>query len=274
MQMTQGNIRLLQPADLQSAIELSRIAGWNQTIDDWQAVLRLDPQGCFCVELDDRIVATTTLLCYGSRLAWIGMVLTLPDYRRRGFAQQLVKAALERAAAQNIESIKLDATADGQPLYEKLGFKTEQIIERWFRSAQQDRAPDKIAPSSSHYSPALDLEAFGGDRASVLRELAARNPPITIDGAYSFFRKGARANYLGPCVAQNQQAARVVIEQCLRASPESNWYWDLLSTNKNALELATEFGFVPQRRLQRMVLGNSIKKNDQLVYAIAGFELG
>src|SRR5258707_4862314 len=99
MQMTRGNLRILQAADLRSAIELSRIAGWNQTMDDWQTVLRLDPQGCFCIELDDRIVATTTLLCYGSRLAGIGMVLTLREYRRRGFALRLVKAALERAAA-------------------------------------------------------------------------------------------------------------------------------------------------------------------------------
>ncbi len=274
MQMTQGNLRLLQAADLQNSIELSRIAGWNQTIDDWQAVLRLDPQSCFCIDLDDRIVATTTLLCYGSRLAWIGMVLTLPEYRRRGFAQRLVKAALERAAVLQIESIKLDATADGQPLYEKLGFKTEQVIERWFRAARQDCTPGKITPSSGHYSLELDLEAFGADRVSLLQELASRNPPIAVDGGYCFFRKGVRANYLGPCVAQNQQAARLVIEQCLQASPESNWYWDLLSTKKDALELATEFGFVPQRRLQRMVLGNSIKKNDELVYAIAGFELG
>ncbi len=274
MQMTRGNLRILQAADLRSAIELSRIAGWNQTMDDWQTVLRLDPQGCFCIELDDRIVATTTLLCYGSRLAWIGMVLTLPEYRRRGFALRLVKAALERAAALKIESVKLDATAEGQPLYEKLGFKTEQVIERWFRVAQQDRTPDRITPSSSQYSLELDLEAFGADRASLLRELASRNPPIAVDGGYCFFRKGTRASYLGPCVAQSQQAARVVIEQCLRASPESNLYWDLLSTNGNASQLATEFGFVPQRRLQRMVLGNSLRKNDELVYAIAGFELG
>jgi hypothetical protein len=35
-----------------------------------------------------------------------------------------------------------------------------------------------------------------------------------------------------------------------------------------------ELGFAPQRRLERMVLGNSLSTNDEMVYAIAGFELG
>jgi ribosomal protein S18 acetylase RimI-like enzyme len=272
--MNRGNLRLLCTDDLANAIELPRLAGWNQTIEDWQTLLRLDPQACFCIELDGRIVATTTLFCYGRRLAWIGMVLTRPEYRRMGFAQRLVQAALERTADLKIESIKLDATPEGQPLYEKLGFQTEQIVERWFRAGLQDRAPEKPGPSPDPYPLQLDLEAFGADRAALLRQLALRNPPITAADAYCFARNGSRARYLGPCVARVQKAARLVIEQCLRASPESDWFWDLLIANKNALELATEFGFVPRRRLERMVLGTTIEKNDELVYAIAGFELG
>src|SRR5216683_2576505 len=193
MQMTQGKLRLFHANDLTSAIELSRLAGWNQTIDDWQTLLRLDPEGCFCIEVDDRMVATTTLLCYGSRLAWIGMVLTRPDYRRMGFAQRLVQAALERAAALKIETVKLDATPVGRPLYEKLAFKTEQIVERWYHDGLQDRLPDQTIPSSAQYSLELDREAFGADRAILLRELELRNPPISAAGAYCFSRIGTRA---------------------------------------------------------------------------------
>jgi ribosomal protein S18 acetylase RimI-like enzyme len=272
--MTQGKLRLLQTADLASAIELSQVAGWNQTIEDWRAVLRLDPEGCFAIEVDDRIAATTTLLCYGTRLAWIGMVLTRPEYRRMGFARRLVETAVERAATLKIESVKLDATPEGQPLYEKLGFKTEQTVERWFHNGRQTYPLAKPESPSTQYSLETDFEAFGADRALLLRQLAMRNPPKATSGAYCFYRGGTRASYLGPCVAQEVKAAGLVIEQCLRNSPESGWYWDLLSSNKNALEMAKEIGFVPQRRLERMALGSSFKKNDEMVYAIAGFELG
>jgi GNAT superfamily N-acetyltransferase len=259
-------------------MELSRLAGWNQTQDDWEMMLQLDPLGCFAIEADERIAATTTLLCYGSRLAWIGMVLTRPEYRQRGFARRLMESALKRAEDLKIESIKLDATPQGQPLYEKLGFRTEQIVERWFHDGKR---PDvRIEPSTSppqyspQYSLEMDLEAFGANRSTLLQNLASRNSPHAITEAYCFSRGGTRARYLGPCVAQTQKAARLVIEPTLRDPSESGWFWDLLSANKNAIQVAEEFGFAPQRRLERMVLGNSILTDDEMVYAIGGFELG
>jgi ribosomal protein S18 acetylase RimI-like enzyme len=270
----QGNVRLLRANDLIGAMELSRLAGWNQTQDDWKMMLRLDPLSCFAIEADDRIAATTTLLCYGNRLAWIGMVLTRPEYRRRGFAKQLMETALQRAANLKIESIKLDATAQGQPLYEKLGFKTEQIVERWFRAGAEPNPGIEPLTPSSQYSLDVDLAAFGANRSTLLQDLATRNLPRSATEAYCFSRPGTRAQYLGPCVAKTQKNARLVIEHTLRDSLESEWFWDVLIANKSAIQLAAEFGFAPQRRLERMVLGNTVPRKDEMVYAIAGFELG
>lgn len=277
--MPAGNLRELLPGDLPDALELSRLAGWNQTRDDWELLLRLDPQSCFGIEVENHIVATTTLLCYGQQLAWVGMVLTKPDYRRMGFARKLMQAALERSATLKIASVKLDATADGQPLYEKLGFNTEQIVERWFRDSHHShkndtRSPDATVAPQAAVSKEMDREAFGADRSDVLNDLAKRNPPFATPAAFSFSRAGSRSRYLGPCVAADEQTARPVIEQTLRASPESSWYWDILATNEKAVALAQDFNFVRQRRLERMVLGGRLTTNDQLVYAIAGFELG
>jgi GNAT superfamily N-acetyltransferase len=271
---THGILRLLKTDDLPGAMELPRSAGWNQTRHDWEMLLRLEPQGCFAIEVDDQIAATATLLCYGTRLAWIGMVLTRPEYQRRGFAQRLMEHALARAAELKIDSIKLDATPQGQPLYEKLGFKTEDIVERWFRDGGSARKQRQPLPSPCPYSLQTDLAAFGADRSLLLEELALRNPPNTLPEAYCFSRSGTRARYLGPCVASEQKAAGLVIEQTLREPSESGWFWDLLGANENAVQLAKEFGFAPQRRLERMVMGKNLAKNDELVYAIAGFELG
>jgi len=274
--MPAGNLRELRHSDLPDALALSRLAGWNQTKDDWELLLRLDPQGCFGIEVEGRVVATTTLLCYGPQLAWIGMVLTKPDHRHMGFARRLMQAALERSARLKIPSVKLDATPDGQPLYEKLGFTTEQIVERWFRDASQVQKGETLSSDGppAAVSKEMDREAFGADRSEVLHGLAERNPPVATPAAFSFSRAGSRSRYLGPCVAADQQTARAVVEQTLRASPESSWYWDILAANEKAVALAQDFGFVRQRRLERMFFGGYLVTNDQLVYAIAGFELG
>jgi len=62
-------------------------------------LLELAPQTCFGIEQDRRLVSTATLVCYGRRLAWIGMVLTHPEYRGRGFAHALeIHAVLQQPA--------------------------------------------------------------------------------------------------------------------------------------------------------------------------------
>src|SRR3954452_24799436 len=133
MNISTPQVRALQPRDLTTAVALSTVAGWNQTVDDWRMLLDLAPDGCFGIEAAAQLVSTTTLVCYGKNLGWIGMVLTRPEYRGRGHARKLVAHALHYADAMGIETVKLDATEQGQQLYESLGFREEQKIERWSR---------------------------------------------------------------------------------------------------------------------------------------------
>lgn len=49
-------------------------------------------------------------------------VVTLPEYRKRGIAGKLVKMAIEKAKQLGAEFVELQATAEGEPLYRKIGF--------------------------------------------------------------------------------------------------------------------------------------------------------
>ena len=53
-------------------------------------------------------------------------VVTLPEYRKRGIAGKLVNMALEKAKQLGAEFVELQATADGAPLYKKIGFKDKE----------------------------------------------------------------------------------------------------------------------------------------------------
>ena len=72
--------RTLMPSDVPSAMELSEAANWNQTPEDWCRIMQLPGTACRCIEDAGKVVATATLLPYGTHLAWIGMVLTRPGY--------------------------------------------------------------------------------------------------------------------------------------------------------------------------------------------------
>lgn len=261
-------MRFLTFDDVAAACELSEAAGWNQTASDWQRLLELEPIGCFGISEDGRLVATTTLLTYGRDMAWVGMVLTHAEYQRRGFARQLVTAALELAMARGIRCVKLDATDQGKPLYSSLGFEDEQPVQRWWRSS----GPVVDQPLPTGPVPAReDRIAFSVNRSKFVTTLGE---PFVLDDGYVLHRPGSRAHYLGPCVARNTATAYRLIGATLALHAESPWFWDLLPSNPAAVALARDFGFEPVRRLTRMVRGEPIRGEDSMVFAIAGFEAG
>ena len=132
-------LRLLTPRDLAFAEVVRAAAGWNQTPADWRRFLELEPSGCFLAEWEGAPAGTATTLVHGPELAWIGMVLVHPDYRRRGIGRALLEHCLGHLQARGVQCIKLDATPLGQPVYERLGFRAEWTLARWERAGQSSR---------------------------------------------------------------------------------------------------------------------------------------
>ena len=255
--------RALTVNDLPAAMELSTEAGWNQTIDDWRMLIERDCEGCFGIDLEGQLAATTALVSYGTQLGWIGMVLTRERFRRRGCARALLEYALALASARGVKTLKLDATESGAPLYSSLGFIEEQAVERW-----QCQRP----PGPGVAFELLDHEAFGADRTSLLQSLIGRGNLTTCEGAYAITRPGRIAHYLGPCVAADRAAAQNVIESAIQRG--GAWFWDLPPRNSVAVEIASELGFAPVRRLVRMSRGKELRAREERVFALGGFELG
>jgi GNAT superfamily N-acetyltransferase len=255
--MNDGIIRLWRAEDLSAVLQLAHATGWNQTAEDLAMLLRLAPDGCFALELDGRIAATASLLIHGPHLAWVGMVLTAEEYRRRGFARRLVERTLELADARGIRTVKLDGTSMGRPLYLDVGFRDEQPIERW----------------SGH----LGLQRPGKDtlpeHTALLNELVARSEVFAIAGAYALVRPGARARYLGPFVADNPDMAFELARQAFRAGGNELFFCDVLPENTSAVRLMEQLQFRRVRSLVRMVRGADLRDREDRIYAICGFEL-
>jgi GNAT superfamily N-acetyltransferase len=197
--------RALTHADIPQAMRIKEAAGWNQTERDWHSLLRLAPETCFGLDCDGALAATATAVCYARRLAWIGMVLTSPAQRRRGFARLLLEHTIETLIARQIEWIKLDATEMGVPLYRQLGFEPESAVERWAATAAQPPGSPLVDPWGNY--PALDRHAFGADRSDLLALLAPMGAAAIADQGYAVARSGSQAAYFGPCVSCGPETA-------------------------------------------------------------------
>ena len=249
-------------------LRLSVAATWNQTAADWHRILALSPGLCWGIEVDGQLTATATAIVYDEKLAWIGMVLTLPEFRGQGLARRLIAHLIDQLQRQNMQCIKLDATTMGAPLYREFGFQEERPIERWFRPGI-NRNP----VSTGTWDPSLDTTAIGVPRLQLLNALASESTIwATEDGSFAMLRPGANASYLGPTLARNAESAR----QLLGALPQdSAAYWDLFPEHSEAKSLATQLAFEPARQLLRMSLGDNILNTKlQFQFGIAGFEYG
>jgi GNAT superfamily N-acetyltransferase len=263
-------IRPLAARDIPDVLQLAAAAGWNQTDADIEMLLQLAPKGCFGIETEGRVVSTATLVLRDDRLAWLGMVLTDPAYRRRGFARRLVERCLEHAKALGITTVKLDATDAGRPLYLSLGFQDEEAIERW-----SGRLRRKVTQAPARDMPLSSTVLSSGAYDKLTPALAARSECFTVSGAFALVRSGARARYLGPFIANSSDAASELMEAAFSPRAGDLFYWDILPANRDAVALARQFGFERVRSLIRMSYGAEYRQPGQdRVYAICGFELG
>jgi hypothetical protein len=279
--------RPLRSDDAEAAVALSSEAGWNQTVPDWQFMLgageargQLTPAGA--------LVASALILPYDDRLAWIAMVLTTESHRRRGLATENLRWAIERCVARGLIA-GLDATPAGREVYMPLGFTDLWGLQR-LRAERPGTLPEPrhslvIRPMREGdlaAVTAMDAEAFGAARATLLAYLRACQPGCAWTahqpgGAHAGFvlgRPGRATLHIGPLVARDPDVATALAARALmqQSAPVSIDVPDGQSVFRQRL---IEAGFAPLRPFTRMLRCNrTAPVNPGPTFAIAGPELG
>ena len=113
--MTANTEHVLGAEHVPQCLVLSQAANWNQNEADWRLMLGFGRGWGIALE-DGTLAASTVVLPYGPRFAWVAMVLVLPEHRRKGFATQLLKKALAENSGAGRASL-LDATPAGFEVY-------------------------------------------------------------------------------------------------------------------------------------------------------------
>jgi len=276
----------LGPEHLAGCTALSESAYWNQNEADWRMMLELG-RGYGLSLADGTLAASAVTLPYGTDFAWVSMVLVLPEHRRKGYATQLLRRALQDLKAERRIAV-LDATPAGHDVYAQEGF-----CDTWgFRRYALHQAPNRedsvadvkvrpLAESDWRQVLALDEPAFGARREQLLRALAQRLSAGALvakrEGEVAGFllgRDGREAAQLGPLVARDAIAAKALLDAALSlvAPPV---YLDLVDREAGLRAWLERCGFEFQRPFTRMVYGAERTPGDaSLVFCPAGPELG
>lgn len=219
MQMGDIEIKAFAAEHLAAAVRLSKEAGWPHRLEDWQVAQQLS-EGVVAVEANGNVVGTALLTPYGSDCATINMVIVDSTMRGRGLGRRLMDAAL---AIGGTRPLRLIATSDGLPLYEKLGFReTGTILQHQGTVASaQSRGNTQAATADDLPAiTALDRQAFGADRTALMTKLfeigefAVIRSGDAITG-FACIRAFGRGEVIGPVVAGNIEDAKSLVSHFL-----------------------------------------------------------
>ena len=277
----------LGPALAPAAFALSAEAGWNQTVEDWRLLLG-EGEAIGQLTAADELVASTLILPYGDRIAWIAMIQTSEPWRGRGLATRNLQWTLERCMDRQLIA-GLDATPEGTELYRSLGFQEVCGVQRLL--AEQPR-PHRLLRSGVAIRPVqaardldaiarLDARVFGAERRRLLAYLSrsqARQALLAeAKGDLAGFvlaRTGRTALHIGPLVAQSPDIASLLFAQAL-VGLQGPVSIDVPATQTSFLGALASAGFEPVQVFTRMFQAPPDELGDlSACFAIAGPEFG
>jgi hypothetical protein len=196
-------------------VALSRQENWPHRPQDWQMALQLS-SGAVALDDQGRVTGTILVTPYGADCAMINMVIVDQNVRGKGLGRRLMEQAFALAEDR---PLRLVATADGMPLYQKLGFAPSGTILQHQGSVAQLGAPDGVEAASTDDLPeikALDRDAYGADREALIDALAERGQFAVIRNkgaidAYAAIRPFGRGEVIGPVIAGSAEEAKTLI---------------------------------------------------------------
>ncbi len=218
-----------EPKHLKDALALSRQAQWPHRLEDWSLTLALS-QGVVAVDAEApegaQVVGTVLMTPYGEDAATINMVIVDEGWRGQGLGRRLMDEAMILAGDR---PLRLVATTDGLPLYEKLGFREIGTVLQY-----QGEASPMSAVATEDVTPAragdraaiaaLDRQAFGADRSLLLERFAKigsfkvlRRNGVPV--GFAALRDFGRGQVIGPVVAPDADGAKALIGPIIAANP-------------------------------------------------------
>ncbi len=219
------------------------------------------------------------------------MVLTDPDYRRRGLATSLMSEAIAWLESRGASPC-LDATPAGEAVYGHLGFSGDILLSRYVLQAglTQEQVLDAgyiLEPIQAAEIGALSTlcqDRSGWLREALLAYLQQQGPGLAWKAVGSdqtprgiiFGRPGSLATHLGPLIAEDVTIARELLQVAMASLP-GPFLIDAFAHQKNWTGWLEGYGFIRERGFRRLIKGpRPLPKMEVLSrhFASAGPEMG
>ena len=224
----------LTAADTHACWQLSQALRWPHREADWQQFISWAKAhgAALAVRADGRLIGCGLAWQWGDEQGSIGMVIVDNAWQRRGIGKQLFRGLLQALEGRDV---MLQATAQGRPLYESLGFAAighaRQFHGHWQPPVEAgptfSLATDELTrPLQPQDLPALlayDQRERGLTRPSLLQALLAQMDAdercaVSVDEqgrlcGYGILRRFGRGWVVGPLLADGADRAVALVKR-------------------------------------------------------------
>lgn len=197
---------------LEGAWRLSQEASWPHRVEDW--ALTLSVSKGVAVLRDGDVVGTSLCSLLGD-VATLNMIVVDARMRGHGLGRLMMEKVIEIAGPREL---RLVATKEGYPLYEKMGFVTSGHIKQHQGIVGPVTVTQSIREAEKNDMPEIvrmDTAASGMSREKLLSSIAfedtSEGVALVADGGFAMLRRFGRGQVVGPVVANDKQTAKALI---------------------------------------------------------------
>ena len=255
-------LRPMHAGDLAALHGLAQQMSWPHRMEDCAQMLALGA-GIAAVDADGSTIGVGLRWSFGRDVGTIGLMLVAPDRQGRGIGRALMTALIADSGSR---ALMLNATAEGLPLYEKLGFVSTGLVKQHQgRLSVPPPAPEvplrRVVPADHAALCALDAAVFGADRSDLIGRLLASGDAWLVDRAgqpagFAILRAFGRGRIIGPVVASSEDEAIALVAAAARAAPAGVLRIDIQASAERLAAWLTAAGLPAVDTVTVMLRGN------------------
>ncbi|MDK3016221.1 GNAT family N-acetyltransferase [Pseudodonghicola flavimaris] len=277
------DIGIMTEAERARVSDWAAAEGWNPGASDMACFARVDPQGFFAGRRKGEMVASISVVNYGTDFAFLGFYIVQPELRGQGHGLRLWQAAMEHAGDR---VVGLDGVVAQQANYQRSGFDLAYRNIR-FGGVIGPMAPEpglELRPVTAPFAALerMDAEVFPATRSAFWEAwltAPGHRSVAAFDGAalagFGTLRACQSGYKVGPLVARDLGAARAVLGELTRDLPAgAEVFLDVPEPNVEAVVMAKGLGLRPVFETARMYRGPAPHVDLSRVFGVTTFELG
>jgi len=283
--MVEENLRIktMDQKEVEIAIEWAASEGWNPGLNDADNYYLADPTGFLIGYIEEKPVATISVVKYGKSFGFLGFYIVAPEYRGKGYGLQIWKAGIRSLEGR---TIGLDGVIEQQKNYQKSGFKFayrnirfegkggSQVLQNTNIVRLSTIPFESIASYDRPFFPE-EREQFMKGWIEQAKSHALGNMENDKLSGYGVIRKCRTGYKIGPLYANNSEIAEILYQALIsKADTSEPVFLDVPEINKNAVLLAERNDMKIVFETARMYTGDFPELPVKRLYGVTSFEIG